>query len=212
MRGDPVVEVVERILYDISTHSPRAGRSPRKSNTSGFKVISTHSPRAGRSVSPLTAWTLPFYFNSLAPCGAIPNFDAVDIAILLFQLTRPVRGDPRWRCGERRLQDISTHSPRAGRSRLGGGLSPVVFYFNSLAPCGAIRPTSRNHRLRPKFQLTRPVRGDPNPSLTTTHTICISTHSPRAGRSFMGSSVVSNGYDFNSLAPCGAILVFSDGF
>ena len=56
-----------------------------------------------------------------------------------FQLTRPVRGEPVEINATRYGLEISTHSPRAGRTRI---LQPKC-------------------NCRRTFQLTRPVRGEP---------------------------------------------------
>ena len=99
---------------------------------------------------------------------------------------------------------ISTHSPRVGRTR-----------------CGRLRPAVRG-----RFQLTRPVWGEPQAQLDdlvakviSTHSprvgrtlsdrflSCfwnISTHSPRVGRTMNKIIIIGNVTNFNSLAPCGA--------
>ena len=110
-------------------------------------------------------------FNSLAPCGANRAKVSNATSAWLFQLTRPVRGEPRSvHQGVFDLR-ISTHSPRAGRTRLCrtfafpfvnfNSLAPCGANFNSLAPCGANRTTTSSRRADCKFQLTRPVRGEP---------------------------------------------------
>ena len=123
----------------ISTHSPRAGRTvrrtrlcpkttnfnslapcganPNRRNTTHFcGRISTHSPRAGRTI-PNSAWTIPaFNFNSLAPCGANRRSCRSCGIHSGFQLTRPVRGEPLTSRQAFGLRQISTHSPRAGRT------------------------------------------------------------------------------------------------
>ena len=145
---------------------------------------------------------------------------------ILFQLTRPVRGEPQLvldlfdliristhspRAGRTLIaarksqsQIISTHSPRAGRTFYdvhfftGKGISThspragrtalqvlhlnSIFYFNSLAPCGA-------------------NQGDTNVYYLQAN---ISTHSPRAGRTKTVIIEKTRASNFNSLAPCGA--------
>ncbi len=55
-------------------------------------AISIHAPRAGRDEHSLCSWKQFYYFNPRAPCGARrKSFDS-DIALSLFQSTRPVRG------------------------------------------------------------------------------------------------------------------------
>ena len=55
-----------------------------------------------------------------------------------------------------------------------------------------------------KFQLTRPVWGEPLPSIVSPCIGTISTHSPRVGRTTTMQFVSILRSDFNSLAPCGA--------
>ena len=166
--------------------------------------ISTHSPRAGRTPR----------------CQASIRF------AIKFQLTRPVRGEPADDATDAQGSRISTHSPRAGRTPLRLRRPQRVWDFNSLAPCGANRASCPRWRRRSKFQLTRPVRGEPSGIFVSPYSLKISTHSPRAGRTYLGclfgvhtfisthspragrtiiplsrSFVNSN---FNSLAPCGA--------
>ena len=145
-------------------------------------VISTHSPRAGRSQVHHGAGDDGEHFNSLAPCGAIPTSRSQPGSTAAFQLTRPVRGDPLRRRQLSRSQPISTHSPRAGRSKMADLICKNKSNFNSLAPCGAIPVRLYTAERNDRFQLTRPVWGEP-------HVFRF----PFAGNK-----------NFNSLAPCGA--------
>ena len=79
-----------------------------------------------------------------------------------------------------------------------------IRHFNSLAPCGANHGTSLHTRHTRKFQLTRPVWGEPLIFTRTATTTKISTHSPRVGRTNPQMSETFVERDFNSLAPCGA--------
>ena len=167
-----------------------------------------------------------YNFNSLAPCGANLIICATcgfccafqltrpvwgePVAILppfilyQFQLTRPVWGEPEDRVFYDRRQQISTHSPRVGRTEL---------CWRSVYP-------------KSRFQLTRPVWSEPGEawvvdrsSRISTHSprvgrtwatrtefiaLTISTHSPRVGRTHTGKTIDELYADFNSLAPCGA--------
>ena len=172
-----------------------------------FPQISTHSPRVGRTLVFLRSRKLSVHFNSLAPCGAnldprrsTPRGFAFQLTrpvwgepILsgvsaihpeLFQLTRPVWGEPIFFMVVFEMPSISTHSPRVGRTvKIFGELrnvhkfqltrpvwgepstllrlSECVFYFNSLAPCGANPEHNCVHDEIHIFQLTRPVWGEP---------------------------------------------------
>ena len=55
-------------------------------------------------------------FNSLAPCGANLNFRFRRFVLTLFQLTRPVWGEPQAYREIDTNRTISTHSPRVGRT------------------------------------------------------------------------------------------------
>ena len=56
---------------------------------------------------------------------------------IVFQLTRPVRGEPIPRDITLDIVIISTHSPRAGRTPEAPITIEAYNHFNSLAPCGA---------------------------------------------------------------------------
>ena len=192
----------------ISTHSPRVGRTivaidpivivddfnslaPCGANREAFGLtdndngISTHSPRAGRTLRFYDRQTCPFYFNSLAPCGANHPHRHQTNKQHTFQLTRPVRGEPRIVEHNLLLMIISTHSPRAGRTSIVSVCSTLHYDFNSLAPCGANPEIFRYLHSGIRFQLTRPVRGEPRTLSNVSTLSIISTHSPRAGRTCM---------------------------
>ena len=150
-------------------------------------------------------------FNSLAPCGANLNDDMRRICIRIFQLTRPVWGEPLPIATDTLYDHISTHSPRVGRTFAASAKITRFANFNSLAPCGAnLRVRGDLHRradfnsLAPcganlielpfcdttiKFQLTRPVWGEPPDGSATRLTVAISTHSPRVGRTVTNRSI-----------------------
>ena len=121
--------------------------------------ISTHSPRVGRTNRRISGHT----------------GDTISTHSPRVGRTRQLNASYEYRIG------ISTHSPRVGRTSLTSCYALVVNDFNSLAPCGANR--SCRHTCLPynKFQLTRPVWGEP---------LC--RIRPKYER------------NFNSLAPCGA--------
>ena len=145
-------------------------------------VISTHSPRAGRTELCSVFVNRNLHFNSLAPCGANLCRLEYQSSQQQFQLTRPVRGEPvSWLFSTSALW-ISTHSPRAGRTRARDIRLPVAENFNSLAPCGA----------------------NPNTACNDVNRSGISTHSPRAGRTSAYPLRARERKHFNSLAPCGA--------
>ena len=124
--------------------------------------ISTHSPRVGRTARPPICAMIRANFNSLAPCGA--NHD--DLACFsdqrTFQLTRPVWGEPPHKLLYSKFSRISTHSPRVGRTLRRYGRYKDRTHFNSLAPCGANPNRFAVCISSSRFQLTRPVWGEPS--------------------------------------------------
>ena len=180
------------------------GRTEAPEGNKFDKIISTHSPRVGR-----TWWIGQHllgrsYFNSLAPCGANPARKERMANPHIFQLTRPVWGEPGEKGEDGKSAYISTHSPRVGRTlaeqlcnrqrlhfnslapcganRVREGASFAIENFNSLAPCGANHAREYYDHIDIAFQLTRPVWGEPRNYVSKLNTIYISTHSPRVGR------------------------------
>ena len=147
--------------------------------------ISTHSPRVGRTLSGGTQISRIGNFNSLAPRGA--NLVVTDDKkwVSRFQLTRPAWGEPYQLATDFGSLEISTHSPRVGRTNLLSGNLIQLLNFNSLAPRGANLSSNVSLPTISAFQLTRPAWGEPL-ALTACSCDCdISTHSPRVGRTKM---------------------------
>ena len=72
-----------------------------------------------------------------------------------------MRGEPRREDGVGRDDQISTHSPRAGRTFQRSPLRGREDISTHSPRAGRTRRTSRARRRRRRFQLTRPVRGEP---------------------------------------------------
>ena len=126
----------------------------------------------------------------------------------------------------KRITEISTHTPHAGRDALRGDVSPRGVNFNSHAPCGARPCRGLAAGTAITFQLTRPMRGATMmgmlgifAQMISTHTphagrdeivgytpaeIGISTHTPHAGRDTQSDIFYPWKRNFNSHAPCGA--------
>ena len=100
----------------ISTHSPRVGRTRVRFFLFRQCFISTHSPRVGRTYIAQIGNDLVPNFNSLAPCGANQLLAAYNARGWAFQLTRPVWGEPNDLYACLTNTEISTHSPRVGRT------------------------------------------------------------------------------------------------
>ena len=180
--GEPRNCVREVEVQTISTHSPRVGRTRRIRRSYIASSISTHSPRVGRTSRCRTAAKAGRNFNSLAPCGANRRRHSDQYRRRKFQLTRPVWGEPNSQKQQHQTERISTHSPRVGRTTPNVPISATAINFNSLAPCGANRADGHRARRRQRFQLTRPVWGEPCIDGYVTVRPQISTHSPRVGR------------------------------
>ena len=227
--GRTHILIAKPFIPNISTHSPRVGRTR-------LGRIPSHTSQDFNSLAPCGAnlhihvdnvyfeafqltrpvWGEPMTeqrlerhfvnFNSLAPCGANPFSSWWYSKYRRFQLTRPVWGEPEVFMSNMILKRISTHSPRVGRT--------------------SSRRSSIS--MQPQFQLTRPVWGEPRQFSETKIIATISTHSPRVGRTEprpkIGQIVIvfqltrpvwgePGGKNclgrratahFNSLAPCGA--------
>ena len=169
-------------IASISTHSPRVGRTRARSVADLCADISTHSPRVGRTHSTTVAKPKSWIFQLTRPVWGEPPLSPCFLFHLRFQLTRPVWGEPMPQSAPQPVQQISTHSPRVGRTLRRRDLDARTQDFNSLAPCGA----------NPSRSLKRLTSGK------------ISTHSPRVGRTAILDGLALYRDNFNSLAPCGA--------
>ena len=123
--------------YNISTHTPLAGRDLLMLFCGCRPSISTHTPLAGRDILRKKFAIILCNFYSHAPCGARRVTPWVTLSILLFLLTRPLRGatSANGRCEQ--LNGISTHTPLAGRDRQFRNDVRSLDNFYSHAPCGA---------------------------------------------------------------------------
>ena len=180
--GEPAFGIADDNNGEISTHSPRVGRTRTNHTYQQGLEISTHSPRVGR--------TAQVYCHQCIQRQ--------------FQLTRPVWGEPCESNISNTLSRISTHSPRVGRTLRRQYEVYAVANFNSLAPCGANPIGQEKSPRSSKFQLTRPVWGEPCVISNGEYETRISTHSPRVGRTTWHTAHRQGLRHFNSLAPCGA--------
>ena len=170
------------------------------------RVVSTHSPRGGRTARTERSQARSLRFNSLAPRGANRTRQTRFCAKSPFQLTRPAGGEPYLIVCISILREVSTPSPRGGRTRGFVRLSNTVRRLHSLAPRGANPTPPTNDNTSFTFQLTRPAGGEPQIVTQGWHTIVVSTHSPRGGRTRFSVVYTSPMPRFNSLAPRGANL------
>ena len=138
-RGEPQHAYATAVACFISTHSPTSpipaaifqltrpvrGEPVIYALCATRFVISTHSPRVGRTLRFYILLKSPKNFNSLAPRGANPVGFRLFANDSAFQLTRPARGEPIRRYVHIFAYDISTHSPRTGRTYPAQGLSKI---------------------------------------------------------------------------------------
>ena len=159
--GEPVDHRRCGLMLQISTHSPRVGRTCIIRFAKPHKRISTHSPRVGRTQQHKLQSQKKDNFNSLAPCGANPSYLPEVQKPQHFNSLAPCGANPLDSIYDFALSNISTHSPRVGRTIFVHLWFFDHCYFNSLAPCGANLRSTRILGFRREFQLTRPVWGEP---------------------------------------------------
>ena len=147
---------------------------------------------------------------------------------MIFQSTRPVRGETAGYRGWDRRTGISIHSPRAGRDVLSRRQPDAGLSISIHSPRAGRDPrSSTESAICSTFQSTRPVRGETFQPQADLQDPAISIHSPRAGRDRHRSGSTGGRQDisihspragrdrkiprrnqsacnFNPLAPCGA--------
>ena len=164
--------------------------------------ISTHSPRVGRTQEQREQGCICANFNSLAPCGANRDQIRTDGRVKKFQLTRPVWGEPDGvREDASRYEHFNSLAPCGANP--GIPCQPYSFAgnFNSLAPCGANQYGTKDGKCAPKFQLTRPVWGEPDDLTEQAAIANISTHSPRVGRTQRHRQWCADRWEFQLTRP-----------
>ena len=146
-------------------------------------------------------------FNSLAPYGANQREIGDELMHNIFQLTRPVWGEPSEQSAQAQRSFISTHSPRMGRTLYNCVSRALYHHFNSLAPYGANLIRGLSNPAGRKFQLTRPVWGEPLCLASFLTTIQFQLTRPVWGEPKLFKNTLLSSEDFNSLAPYGANLL-----
>ena len=122
----------------ISIHTPLAGRDRRQRRRSSFgthfnphapcgarrytgqrylcdSYFNPHAPCGARHQIPVDGLQGFSNFNPHAPCGARPRAVAEGVDLLLFQSTRPLRGATQVGAKMKHNNQISIHTPLAGR-------------------------------------------------------------------------------------------------
>ena len=150
----------------------------------GEPVISIHSPRTGRDERGPIAMLPPHIISIHSPRTGRDSSASRKRSCLLFQSTRPARGETNPNCGFVLMDKlISIHSPRTGRD--------------------ASRPPPR--RPHSPFQSTRPARGETgsggDPGRAVRHFNPLAPHGARPSRF---TAFLRNKNYFNPLAPHGA--------
>ena len=90
--GRDLVAIPPTSSHEISTHTPHAGRDTSIDYMHWHLFISTHTPHAGRDDNILPRIEIALHFYSHAPCGARRVVESFFLIILIFLLTRPMRG------------------------------------------------------------------------------------------------------------------------
>ena len=226
-RGETQVYRPGRGVGVISIHSPLAGRDRScRRRSIVCRRISIHSPLAGRDTARSASPRTVSDFNPLAPRGARHVVDVQGPALHEFQSTRPSRGEtPRRRGPPRRASgfqstrpsrgetgperhhhgqdEISIHSPLAGRDPddaeddTEGGIS----IHSPLA--GRDTSASSPARYGSNFNPLAPRGARPGRRWSGGTTFYFNPLAPRGARL---ETITSTGYaaDFNPLAPRGA--------
>ena len=179
--GRTEADRINQEIDDISTHSPRVGRTSMLIFMPITVQISTHSPRVGRTFeSNVTIPDIPD-FNSLAPCGANRILRYTNGLSLSFQLTRPVWGEPMLFCVHSSIAEHFNSLAPCGANLSVHSRRCNKIHFNSLAPCGA-NPGVRFEGIRSRnFNSLAPCGANPGKEIE-----------------------LLLWQNFNSLAPCGA--------
>ena len=202
MWGEPGRAMVKKYPSDnFNSLAPCGANLGDKLDQLKLTFISTHSPRVGRTSPVRMFLTAVLSFQLTRPVWGEPVHRGFATAYQTFQLTRPVWGEPRRILARSSGRQISTHSPRVGRTRNYMEAAIKCINFNSLAPCGANQPPAALMRGSKKFQLTRPVWGEPMTNLADILHMPISTHSPRVGRTLSAWCSSSCRFSFQLTRP-----------
>ena len=224
--GEPSGRVMVALTLLVSTHSPRGGRTieefdrvflrfsfnslaPRGANRIGTSrgVCGTRfqltRPAGGEPTFTRLSQLNEVSFNSLAPRGANQEHRTPKRSRPGFQLTRPAGGEPELLCCRISLANVSTHSPRGGRTYPIFKAIAEIERFNSLAPRGANLTIRRTRSQLSKFQLTRPAGGEPVFVVQLVRQLVVSTHSPRGGRTMLSKTKTCADPTFQLTRPAG---------
>ena len=149
------------VCYEISIHSPLAGRDVWTPSTGGTgRDFNPLAPRgARRAAGPPRPWSS--YFNPLAPRGARRGRARRGRRAAEISIHSPLAGRDSIDCQHSVFNRISIHSPLAGRDRRSGsGRYRIRGNFNPLAPRGARQNRTITGYCPAQFQSTRPSRGE----------------------------------------------------
>ena len=181
MRGATLPFRAYAMIWNISTHTPHAGRDREHFGHSVINFISTHTPHAGRDLFVVVMELKGVHFYSHAPCGARQR-TRVDVSqVVQFLLTRPMRGATRYfdKCMD--ALDISTHTPHAGRDFANLGEQPIKNISTHTPHAGRDKTVSRAKDYA-SISTHTPHAGRDQFQHQTVHNSIISTHTPHAGR------------------------------
>ena len=99
-----------------------------------------------------------------------------------FLLTRPLRDVTALENGKYYIQDISTHTPLAGRDRRKSAWPGIYKKFLLTRPLRDVTASVEKLAVSVEFLLTRPLRDVTATELNVQAVKLISTHTPLAGR------------------------------
>ena len=143
-------------------------------------------------------------FNPLAPRGARPTTNEKYAPTDDFNPLAPRGARPVLAAENAWYNDISIHSPLAGRDRYPNVSNSRPHRFQSTRPSRGETKTAILPASRHAFQSTRPSRGETGRDSTRVGRQIISIHSPLAGRDRRATRGRRGCRDFNPLAPRGA--------
>ena len=140
-------------------------------------------------------------FNPRAPCGARPETPTLSKRITNISTHAPLAGRDYRLLRLPHCQVISTHAPLAGRDTASAFSPPPSKHFNPRAPCGARQGIKAMGSWIKEFQPTRPLRGATSYGRCCGGFLPISTHAPLAGRDHCGGGVQPSRYRISTHAP-----------
>ncbi len=182
----------------------RVGRDIPREAFRSVNVVSIHAPAWGATRAVRRCPSGSGCFNSRARVRRDSETNAVSTSPMV-SIHAPHGGRDAVRRVERgEIRPVSIHAPRGGRDRKMSPSHSRHGGFNSRAPWGARRASSRDWMSSRRFQFTRPVGGATSATAVPIPPRKVSIHAPRGGRDTSSPSSRTSARSFNSRAPWGA--------